>query len=299
MKQTFIHRRFQPASLAKIVTANRIVEQYMAQGFRLTLRQLYYQFVAHHGLPNTEQSYKNLASIISKARLAGLLDWEAIEDRGRQPDIPPEWNGIKAIVESALCAYRRPRWKGQDYYAELWVEKQALAGVLEPLANKHHVTLMVNKGYSSQSAMYESAKRFLRESRQADFKRPILFYLGDHDPSGEDMVRDIHDRMEMFGVGGLDVRKLAITMEQIEEYGPPPNPAKVTDPRAEAYIARHGNESWEVDALDPTTLQTIVTDAFDEIIDREKMEAVVRQEEEDKVALRNAAAELEETEEES
>jgi len=288
MKRRFVTKNFRADSLEKIETANTIITTYLAAGLRLTLRQLYYQFVAHHGLPNTERSYKGLAGLMSDARLAGLVDWDAIEDRGREPDVPSEWDGLPSLVESALRAYRLPRWEGQDHYAELWVEKQALAGVLAPLANEHHVTLMVNKGYSSTSAMYDSSRRF----RRHEDKELVLFYLGDHDPSGEDMVRDIRDRMVTFGVTGLKVRKLALTMEQVHQYDPPPNPAKLTDPRADAYIAEHGDSSWEVDALDPTTLAEIIRGAFAEIIDQEKMDEVMEQEETDKSALREAVQEL-------
>lgn len=288
MKRRFVTKKFREESMLRIAVANTIITTYLGMGLRLTLRQLYYQFVAHHGLPNTERSYKGLASLMSDARLAGLVDWEAIEDRGREPSTPSDWSGLPSLVESALAAYRLPRWDDQDYYVELWVEKQALAGVLAPLSRRHHVTMMVNKGYSSTSAMYESSRRF----RSHENKKLRLFYLGDHDPSGEDMVRDIRDRMEIFGVYDLVVTKLALTMDQVQQYNPPPNPAKLTDPRASAYIAEHGDSSWEVDALDPDTLAALINDAFEEVIDRDAMDEVIEREEEDKTKLREAVAEL-------
>jgi hypothetical protein len=209
------------------------------------------------------------------------MDWEAIEDRGRQPRQQSEFTGLQDLVETAIYSYRLPRWEGQEHYAELWVEKDALAGVLSPLAEEFHVTLMVNKGYSSQSAMFESAERF----KNAEDRIPILFYLGDHDPSGEDMVRDIEDRLTMFGVDGLQVEKLALTMEQIEQYKPPPNPAKVKDPRARAYIRQHGHSSWEVDALPPEVLSEIIHSAFNNIVNTAKMDMVKEKEESDKRLL--------------
>lgn len=235
-----------------------------------------------------EKSYKRLSGVISDARLAGEMDWSAIEDRVRRPQRSSQWDSIQELVESALYAYRLPRWEDQKTYCELWVEKDALAGVLQPLAEEFHVTLMVNRGYSSQSAMYDSAKRFkVHQNRKL-----VLLYLGDHDPSGEDMVRDIRDRMEMFGVRRLQVNKLALTMAQIEEYEPPPNPAKMTDPRAEAYVSRHGDESWEVDALPPDVLQRIIRTAIEGVVDMELYNEVIEREEEDKTRLREAAADL-------
>lgn len=288
-RRKFKSVRFKPESLELIKQCNEIIEDYLGQGLRLTLRQLYYQLVSRNIVPNTEKSYKNVGQLVSNARLAGLMDWNAIEDRVRQPKVQSEFEDLGELVEAALRSYRLPRWKGQECYAELWVEKDALAGVLAPLAREFHVTLMVNRGYSSQSAMYESAIRFKDYAN----KRLVLFYLGDHDPSGEDMVRDIRDRLAMFGVEDLEVEKLALTMDQIREFNPPPNPAKITDPRAGKYIERHGDESWEVDALPPEELSRIIRVAFEGIIDREAMDEILEQEETDKTALKRAVAELE------
>ncbi len=313
---TYRRIRLRPDSLAMIEKVNEIISEYQTQGLRLTLRQAYYQMVSRNVIPNVERSYKNLGGLISDARLAGLMDWNAIEDRVRVPRSASEWDGLRGLVKSALRSYRLPRWKGQEFYAELWVEKDALAGVLEPLALEHHVTLMVNRGYSSQSAMFEAAQRFIDACEQTPddraeepheevgiayrdgneetggeavplARRPVLFYLGDHDPSGEDMVRDVRDRLRLFGID-VDVQKIALTTEQVKQYRPPPNPAKVTDSRAAAYIAKHGRSSWEVDALPPNVLAALVRAAFDSVLDREKMGAVIVQEEKDKARLTKA-----------
>lgn len=278
--------KFKPESLAKIEQMQAIVAEYAGQDLRLTARQLYYQFVARGLIPNKVQSYKNLTSLLTDARYAGCIDWSAIEDRGRRPDVPSEWGSIQDLVEAAVRSYRLPRWETQPYYAELWVEKQALAGVLEPLASEFHVVLSVNKGYSSASAMFEAACRF---NRRGGERAKILFYLGDHDPSGEDMVRDIRDRLVEFGVDQLRVEKLALTMAQIEEFNPPPNPAKTTDSRYAAYADKHGAESWEVDALPPDELQRIIRAAFKRVVNAEAMDAVKSREERGKNALREAA----------
>lgn len=277
-RHAYVQKNFRGDSLAKLAVANQIIAKYLAMGLRLTLRQLYYQFVAHHGLPNTERSYQNLGKLLSEGRLAGLVDWNAIEDRGRVADVPRQWSSVKSLIDVALDQFRLPRWADQPYYVELWVEKQALAGVLEPVADRHHIPLMVNKGYSSQSAMYESAQRYIRNSKGRESN--VLLYLGDHDPSGEDMVRDVEDRLRLFGVRRLLVHKVALTMDQVEEYDPPPNPAKVTDSRAAKYIEKHGEHSWEVDALDPNVLVQLIEDEIDKYLDREKMEAVKEREQE-------------------
>lgn len=295
MKHCYTPRDFSPSSKATIRIANRIIDTYMADGLKLTLRQLYYQFVSHHGLANTVQSYKRLASIISDARLAGLVDWDAIEDRGRVAQVWRHYEGIPELIESAVRTYRLDRWRGQEVYVELWVEKQALAGVLEPIAMKWHAPLMVNKGYSSSSAMYEAAQRIaerLTDSGDgAHAYAATIIYVGDHDPSGEDMVRDIQSRLTMFSCEApIDVVKIALTMPQVEKYRPPPNPAKRTDARFRAYAAKHGNESWEVDALEPRLLTSMIEAQFNRLVDVEKMDQVRKWEAEDKAELRKVVA---------
>lgn len=289
-KITYRSTKFRKDSIIKIKQMIEIVDEYMQQGLRLTARQLYYQFVARGYIENVVKNYKNLTSLLTDARYAGLVDWNAIEDRGRQPDVPSEWNSIQDLVEGAIYGYRLPRWETQPRYCELWVEKQALAGVLEPMASEFHVVLSVNKGYSSASAMFEAAQRF---KRRGSGKRKKLFYLGDHDPSGEDMVRDIEDRLVEFGVTNLVVVKLALTKAQIEEFNPPPNPAKTTDSRYAKYAEEHGEESWEVDALPPEELQRIIREAFEDEIDEKAMDEVKEKEERGKEALREAAERIE------
>lgn len=277
---------FTPKRLRLVAQASAIVRHYLARGYRMSLRQLYYRLVATSLIPNTPKDYKRLGHLISDARLAGLIDWNAIEDRGRVARVLQDFKNLREMIDASLATYRLPRWKGQPAYVELWVEKDALSGVLAPVANEFHVTLCVNKGYSSQSAMYEASRRFIRRIRfKTTPKRPVLFYLGDHDPSGEDMVRDIRDRMAMFGVDGLEVRKLALTIEQVREHNPPPNPAKVTDPRAADYIDLHGPYSWEVDALPVDVLVSLIRNAFMEVIDMPKMDAIREQETRDRERL--------------
>ena len=168
MKETFIDVNFRQSSLDQIELCNRIIRQYQAQGFRLTLRQLYYQLVSRDIVPNTERSYKNLGKLISQGRLAGMIDWNAIEDRLRAPHKITEWDTPADIMNAVVRQYQLPRWGDQEYHVELWCEKDALAGVLRPLADEYHLTMMVNRGYSSQSAMKEAAERIYGAWKQTE-----------------------------------------------------------------------------------------------------------------------------------
>ena len=288
MKHAFIENlRMSNDNQARLQTINEIIEEYVDQGYRLTLRQLYYQLVSRDIVPNQQKEYKKLSSLLVKGRMAGYVDWDAIEDRLRKPFIPYWSNGKRDALNDTIEQYRLNRQRGQETYVELWVEKDALSGVLQPVTAEYHVRLMVNRGYSSCSAMYDAFNRF--HGSGAD--RNVILYLGDHDPSGLDMIRDIQERLNEFGTS-LEVRHIALTMEQIDEYNPPPNPAKVTDPRSGNYIDEFGAVSWEVDALDPPTLHELVRHNIESLIDLDLYLSVIDQEEDDKTTLRKLRGKL-------
>jgi hypothetical protein len=280
MKRCYVEKNFHGGTLAMIDKCNSIIAEYQAEGLTLTLRQLYYQLVSRDIIRNVQTEYKRIGGVLSDARLAGLVDWDAIEDRVRVPEIPSDWSSIEDIVSSAIYGFRLPRWKGQENSVELWVEKDALAGVLSPIAREYHITLMVNRGYSSSSAMHDSAARVRRLPGE-----PYILYLGDHDPSGEDMVRDIRDRMAVFRAFPK-VEKLALTTAQVEEHNPPENPVKMTDSRSPRYVEEHGESCWEVDALPPTVLRDIITERLDQLVDRDMMREIEEEEETQKARLR-------------
>ena len=289
MKEAFIDWKPNAESQARLVQIGSVVEQFRAMRIKITLRQLYYQLVSKNIIRNQQREYKRLGELLSKARLAGLVDWNVIEDRARRPQRSSEWDSIQDIVESAIASFRLPRWKDQPVYVELWCEKDALSSVLQPICDELHVTLMVNRGYSSSSAMYEAAKRI---TANADGRKAFIIYLGDFDPSGEDMVRDIRDRMATFRTK-VNVSKLALNPEQVEEYDLPPNPAKMSDSRAQGFVDEHGENSYEVDALPPDVLQKMVREEIEEHMDEEAYEAVKEREEELVEKLRAAAGEIE------
>ena len=275
MKQTFVEKKFSANSLALIHTANKIVDEYRHMGFHLSLRQLYYQLVARDYIENTVQSYKRVGVIISDARDAGLVDWNAIEDRGRSPYLPAEWENPAEIVRAAANGFRVNRWIGQKNYVEVMVEKDALSGILRPVCSQLHVRFTANKGYSSSTAMYDAGRRFLEQGD--DNKNLYLIYLGDHDPSGIDMTRDVRERLNLYGEwidGNLEVIRVALNMDQVETWQPPRNPAKETDSRFASYRDKFGDDSWELDAVEPRTLAGLVRDHITNLIDQEQWEKI-------------------------
>jgi hypothetical protein len=260
----YIDKTFTRTSLAIIDTARTICADYQRQGFDLTLRQLYYQFVARGYLANKDTEYKRLGNIINDARLAGLLDWDYIVDRTRNLRGLSHWETPSSVIDSAAYGYRTDRWANQPHRVEVWIEKDALVGVIANACNRLDVPFFSCRGYTSQSELWGAGQRLARYSRLG--QDPIVIHLGDHDPSGIDMTRDIGDRLALFGAE-VTVRRIALNMDQVNEYRPPPNPAKLTDARANGYIHRYGDQSWELDALDPATLDALITATIDDYRD--------------------------------
>lgn len=259
MKEKFIDKRFGSEALALIVTCNQILIEYEGMGYDLSLRQLYYQLVSRNIVPNSERSYKNLGNLVSDARLAGLIDWDMIRDRGRSRITNGHWETPADIIDSAASSFAIDKWIDQPTHIEVMVEKQALEGILLPVCQQLDIAFSSNKGYSSSSALYEAGKRLGRIARQD--KKLVVLYLGDHDPSGIDMTRDVQERLTLFADQDVTVERLALNMNQVRELNPPENPAKITDSRANEYIRRFGRSSWELDAIEPRALATIVTNA--------------------------------------
>lgn len=267
MREQFEEKSFTAQSLAMIGHVQKIVAEYAGQGYRLSLRQLYYQLVSRDLIENTLRSYKRIGDLLSNARLAGMIDWNIIEDRGRETVTPPMWEDPAEIIEASAAQFAIDRWREQENHIEVMVEKSALEGVLIPVCHELGIRFTANRGYSSSSTMYEAGKRLAHFANQG--KDVFILYLGDHDPSGIDMTRDVLDRLSLFSRMEIEVKRLALNMDQIEQYDPPENPAKQTDSRFEAYVLQFGESSWELDALDPATLGDVVRTAVESLRDED------------------------------
>ena len=272
-----------------------VVTEFQQSDIKLTNRQLYYQLVGKNLIPNATEVYKRVCTFLTDGRYGGLIDWEAIEDRGRVPSMPLEFENIQERIQLALNNFRLQRWQDQEYYVELYCEKQAGETVLKPVAEKYHIYFGYNKGYSGASAMYDLAKRL--QEKLENGKRLVVLYFGDHDPSGLDMVRDIKERLTEFLTKGefqptyihelLEVIPVALTTEQVKKYNPPPNPAKFSDPRAAKYVSIYGKVSWELDSLNPLELRKIAEAAIQKHLNIKKYNAWIEKEKKESQALKD------------
>jgi hypothetical protein len=277
MKIAYIEKTFHQKSMDLINICNGIIDDYQSRGYTLTLRQLYYQLVSRDIIPNKQKEYSRLGSIVSDARLAGLISWNAIEDRTRNVKGNSHWDNPKQIVEAAINSYRIDKWENQPYHVEVWVEKDALVGVISRVCSRLDVSYFSCRGYTSASEMWK-AGYYRMEGAIDNGKQPVIIHLGDHDPSGIDMTRDIAERLALFSGYPVEVNRIALNMDQVRFYNPPPNPAKLTDSRADGYIQIHGYESWELDALDPDVLSDLIEDAVLELRDEDLWQDAIKKE---------------------
>lgn len=281
---------FREASLRTIELVNEVIDEYQSMGYDLTLRQLYYQLVAKDYIENSDKSYKRVGELINNARLAGLIDWHAITDRTRNMRSRSHWDSPGQIIRSAINQYFIDLREDQPYYIEVWVEKEALVEVVGKACHDLDVPYFACRGYVSQSEMWAAAQRLKSMERYREGS--VILHLGDHDPSGVDMTRDIQDRLAMFGAE-TEVKRIALTYDQIQHYGPPPNPAKITDSRCKAYIEKYGSESWELDALKPTVIHDLITEHVENLTDFDLLAGRRAKLEEEKGSMQNYLSLLE------
>lgn len=308
-----------PDRLRVVDQATEICEGYAAQGLSLTLRQVYYQFVARGLMENKQTNYKRLGEILNDARMGGLFDWDFLIDRTRNLVDLSHWDSPAAIIKGSARGYRTDLWKPQKQRVEVWIEKDAGIGVIEAVCQANDVPYFSCRGYTSASELWAAAQRVGDRIRHGE--RVTILHVGDHDPSGLDMTRDMQKRMATFIytdwfrefggssnfraiaqsmregmrlVGGTitdtqapyRIKRIALTIEQVEEYQPPPNPAKTTDSRFERYAEETGlDESWELDALDPFVLQDLIHSEIEAVRDADLWERTERKQEVERALL--------------
>jgi hypothetical protein len=286
-KICYRQKKFSADREDKITKANDIIVEYRGKGYELTLRQLYYQFVSRDFIPNNVREYKNLGEVINDGRLAGRIDWLAIVDLTRNLEILAHWDSPSDIIETVARQYRIDKWATQTFRVEVWIEKDAVSNIVGPVCQSLDVPFFSCRGYTSQSEMWKAAQRLKGHSLRGQI--PYIIHLGDHDPSGKDMTRDIIDRLTEFSGQSIEVNRVALNMNQIEEYSPPPNPAKLTDSRATAYIAEFGDESWELDALTPEVMSKLIEDTVSEVRNADKWEKAQGREDKEKEQLQEVS----------
>jgi len=265
----------------KGVIIPKVNELLASFSYRPTLRQIFYRLVAALLIANTEVTYKSLSRATVLAREEATIDPLAFQDRVRtHTDGDYGFNSPDEFIDYMLDQlrdspdqYTRPMWTTtQQTMPIIWLEKDALFTPVTEIASRYRVKVYAARGYSSFTAVYEAAQDIMREAM------PIkVLQLTDFDPSGEDMVRDLQDRLTRYGSSLilLELEKIALTSDQVSSLGLPPMPAKKSDPRYERFAASYGDQAVELDALPPDELERIVSTAIESLIDQEAWNAEI------------------------
>lgn len=279
--------------LSIVESTNKILSEY---SYPLTLRQIYYRLVANGMIPNRRSAYNSLSKWLVKAREDGEIDDSKIEDRTRSViagvegyespddfvDVAEDW------IHALGSQYHADLWADQDDYVEVWVEKDALSQVIARAASPFRVAVCPSRGYSS----YSYIKRVAVDGRFSEVAKPIVVLdFRDHDPSGLQMTEDLQTRFDKYaGDLEIEVKRIALTIEQVRKYNLLPNMTKRKDTRSPKYVAEYGDQCWELDAIPPEELQRLVTSSIEQHIDRERWKADLEQEQKDRAELKERFA---------
>lgn len=232
-----------------------------------TVRQLYYQLVSRGIIEKTEKAYKStVVRLLGLMRREGWIPFDWIADNTRWMRKPRTYSSLADMLDQQQQFYRRAVWDNQDAYVEIWLEKDALAGVLLEETAEYDVPLMVTRGYASLSYLHNSA-----EAISTIGKPTYLYYFGDYDPSGCDITRAVEKGLREFApYADITFERVAVTREQIEYFALPTRPTKSTDSRSKNFEG----ESVEVDAIDPATLRRLVRDCITQHINPAQLKAM-------------------------
>lgn len=269
------------AKHAKTINLIETAQAVLVEYHPMTVRQVYYQLVSRQVIENNRGQYQAVSNALVSARKEGLIPWGWIEDRLRRPRSVAMWADLPDFAEMAVKAYRRDVWPEQPGYIECWLEKDALSGIFESVLNPYGVTLNVGRGYDGWASIHNAAERF-----KSGYDVTVL-YFGDFDPSGEDMVRSLAERLSFFGCNP-EIIKCALTFEDVKRYNLPPDFTKATDTRSAAFVAKYGDLAVELDALPASVLQSRLKNEVEKRLDLKALAMVKMLETEERRQLAQA-----------
>jgi predicted acyl esterase len=251
----------------------------------ITIRHLFYRLVGQNVIEKTERAYKSLCSHLSRWRKAGEVAWKAFSDSTRWHIKPTMFSGIADALRRTQETYRRDLWATQPHYVEVWVEKDAIAGVIDDVTSAFGVPLFVCRGFASLSSMYSASETF--KEVQRDGKEVTIFHLGDYDPSGHAAADAIERTFRETFDCSVNFQRIAILPEHIDQFSLPTRPTKQSDSRARNWT---GSECVELDSMPPSELRSLVENAITSLIDWYEWEQLKQVEREEQETLERTLA---------
>jgi len=216
----------------------------------MTVRQVFYQATVHNLVEKSEAGYTKVQTDLVQMRRSGVLRYDWLADNTRWMRRPDTFDSIEQALQDTAKFYRKSLWNDADCYVEIWLEKDALSGVVYPVTEMYDVPLMVARGYASLSFLH-SAAEYINE-----LEVPIyIYHFGDFDPSGVDAAKKIGQTLrELAPDAEIHFNQVAVTPEQIQYWNLPTRPTKMSDSRSKNF----GNISVELDAIKPAHLRSLV-----------------------------------------
>ncbi len=243
-----------------------------------TVRQVFYQATVRGVIEKTEAGYGKVQRLLVQLRRDGEIDYSDIADNTRWMRKPTTWSSLKTAVERTAATYRKALWDDTDAYVEIWLEKDALSGVLWPVTQRYDVPLMVSRGYASLSFLYSAAEAMEYEDRPCH-----IYHLGDWDPSGQDAARHIEETLrDLAPTAEIYFERIAVTPDQISKWSLPGRPTKMTDTRSKNWRG----DSVELDAINPNQLRELVEKVLEEHLPDEEFAVLKAAEKSERELLR-------------
>jgi hypothetical protein len=311
--------RFYDDKAALLPHVQAVIEEYAAAGFKLNPRGVAYRLEGTGVITKTDENFQQVEDVVKQGRMMGLIDWDLIQIGGdRAFSENPTWNGPKDRLQAAAKTYNDDKWARQKRRAYVLTEKVGLRGILEPVADEYDVPVRPCKGYDGLGDIRATALRIMAgtpggrllravhnttedgsitldeavagwsvDDDSDQDQQAVVLFVGDHDPSGLDLERDVQAKLDTFGAAGLyELKRVAVTCDetcQADEIELHSNPAKESDKRWPGYIAAgHTDQAWEVESIEPTVLAARVREAILAEVDVDQWQTDVDQQESDR-----------------
>jgi hypothetical protein len=244
------------------------------------VRQVFYALTVRGAIAKSEGEYKRtVARLLGEMREAGEIPFSTIADNTRWQRRPSTFTGIEACLKSTSEFYRRDLWAAMPVHVEIWVEKDALAGVIMEETEPYDVPLMVARGYASLSFLHSAAMAIRAKGKPA-----YIYHFGDHDPSGVDAARDIEAKLRRYAPEAeIHFERPAVTREQIEQWNLSTRPTKQSDSRAKKFGSA---VSVELNAIPAHQLRALVRECIERHVDQEQLNILKVAEESERELLR-------------
>ena len=228
----------------------------------ITGRGVGYKLFTKGLIPSMERNeMRRVYRLLLKAREQGIIPWDWIVDETRAIERVPTWADPDEYARATVQDYRRDFWNQQPVRCEVWSEKGTVRGVLQPVLDEYAVGFRVMHGFSGATTIYDVAQ-------DDDGRELIVIYVGDLDPSGMYMSeKDLPDRLSKYDGDHVELRRIALTRAQARGLPSFPATDKRKDPRYSWFVANHGRDCWELDAMDPNDLRDCVEEAIIDLIE--------------------------------